>query len=75
MNPIIAPVCLIYFLITTVAEKYNLLYVYTFEYQSGGQVRRSSPNIRDQDIYLAARASGVRSVMRRALLRLIRVIS
>ncbi len=38
MNPIITPVCLIYFLITTVTEKYNLLYVYTFEYQSGGQV-------------------------------------
>ena len=37
MNPIITPVCLIYFLITTVTEKYNLLYVYTFEYQSGGQ--------------------------------------
>ncbi|CAL5228475.1 g11617 [Coccomyxa viridis] len=38
MNPIITPVCLIYFLITTVTEKYNLLYVYTFEYQSGGQL-------------------------------------
>jgi len=38
MNPIITPVCLIYFLIITVTEKYNLLYVYTFEYQSGGQV-------------------------------------
>ena len=37
MNPIITPVCLIYFMIITVTEKYNLLYVYTFEYQSGGQ--------------------------------------
>ncbi|CAK0785988.1 hypothetical protein CVIRNUC_009201 [Coccomyxa viridis] len=38
MNPIITPVCLIYFMIITVTEKYNLLYVYTFEYQSGGQL-------------------------------------
>ena len=37
MNPIITPVCLIYFMIITITEKYNLLYVYTFEYQSGGQ--------------------------------------
>ncbi len=39
MNPIIAPVCLIYFLVVTCTEKYNLLYVYTFMYQSGGAVR------------------------------------
>jgi len=37
-SPIIAPMCLIYFLITTCTEKYNLLYVYTSEYESGGQV-------------------------------------
>ena len=42
MNPIITPVCLIYFMIITVTEKYNLLYVYTFEYQSGGQASRQS---------------------------------
>lgn len=42
MNPIIAPMCLVYFLIVTGTEKYNLLYVYSFEYQSGGQVSRSS---------------------------------
>ena len=39
MNPIISPVCLIYFLIVTGTEKYNLLYVYTYQYQSGGRVR------------------------------------
>jgi hypothetical protein len=38
MNPIVCPMCLIYFLITTSTEKYNLLYVYTSEYESGGQV-------------------------------------
>ncbi|EIE18583.1 DUF221-domain-containing protein [Coccomyxa subellipsoidea C-169] len=38
MNPIICPMCLIYFLITTGTEKYNLLYVYTSEYESGGQL-------------------------------------
>ncbi|KAK9902019.1 hypothetical protein WJX75_001351 [Coccomyxa subellipsoidea] len=38
MNPIVCPMCLIYFLITTSTEKYNLLYVYTSEYESGGQL-------------------------------------
>ncbi len=38
MNPIICPMCLVYFLITTSTEKYNLLYVYTAEYESGGEV-------------------------------------
>lgn len=52
MNPIITPVCLIYFLITTVAEKYNLLYVYTFGYQSGGQVRSHPPQVLDQSFTL-----------------------
>lgn len=42
MNPIICPMCLIYFLITTGTEKYNLLYVYTSEYESGGQVHSCS---------------------------------
>lgn len=52
MNPIITPVCLIYFLITTVAEKYNLLYVYTFEYQSGGKVRSHPSQVLDQKLPL-----------------------
>ncbi|CAL8466090.1 g5626 [Coccomyxa elongata] len=38
MNPIMCPMCLIYFLITTSTEKYNLLYVYTPEYESGGEL-------------------------------------
>lgn len=38
MNPIMCPMCLIYFLIVTGTEKYNLLYVYTKVYESGGQV-------------------------------------
>lgn len=42
MNPIMCPMCLVYFLITTSTEKYNLLYVYTPEYESGGEVCASS---------------------------------
>ena len=52
MSPIITPVCLIYFLITTVTAKYNLLYVYTFEYQSGGQVRSHPSQVLDESFTL-----------------------
>jgi hypothetical protein len=43
MNPIICAMCLIYFLIVTATEKYNMLYVNSFEYQSGGQVWKAGP--------------------------------
>ena len=36
IQPIILPMCLVYFLIANVIWRYNLLYVFREEYQSGG---------------------------------------
>lgn len=38
VQPVIAPVALIYFLVNTVLWRYQLLYVFTEQYQSGGKL-------------------------------------
>lgn len=43
MNPLVPVMCLIYFLINTVTEKYNMMYVMRARFQSGGRVRRQGP--------------------------------
>ncbi|KAK9804434.1 hypothetical protein WJX72_012500 [[Myrmecia] bisecta] len=40
INPLICPVALVYFIVTSITEKYNLLYVFQPKYQSGGKVWR-----------------------------------
>ena len=39
MNPLLPPMALVYFLVNTVTEKYNMLYVMRARFQSGGRVR------------------------------------
>lgn len=38
INPLLPPMCIIYFFIANLTEKYNMLYVERPSYQSGGQV-------------------------------------
>ncbi len=39
MNPLLPPMALVYFLVNTVTEKYNMLYVMRARFQSGGRAR------------------------------------
>ena len=39
VNPLVCPAALMYFLITWTLEKYNMLYVWRENYQTGGKVR------------------------------------
>ncbi len=39
INPLLAPMALVYMIIVSITEKYNLLYVQRPAYQGGGTVR------------------------------------
>ena len=43
MNPLLPMMALIYFLINSLTEKYNMMYVMRARFQSGGRVRSSRP--------------------------------
>ena len=45
ISPLIAPVACIYFLVSTVMGKYQLVYVYAQRFQSGGRVGRGSSSM------------------------------
>ena len=38
INPLLPPMCVVYFFIANLTEKYNILYIERPQYQSGGQV-------------------------------------
>lgn len=38
INPLLPPMCIVYFFIANLTEKYNILYIERPAYQSGGQV-------------------------------------
>eukprot|EP00884_Botryococcus_braunii_P010053 jgi/Botrbrau1/19049/Bobra.0100s0073.2 len=40
INPLVPPMALLYFLVITIIEKYSMLYIYTEQFQSGGQLWR-----------------------------------
>ena len=42
INPLIAPMTLVYFIITGMTAKYSLLYIQRPAYASGGKVRRAA---------------------------------
>lgn len=39
VSPLIAPIALIYFIVNNIIGRYNLVYVYTPRFESGGKVR------------------------------------
>ena len=39
MNPLVPCMCLLYFLINSLTEKYNMMYVMQAKFQSGGRAR------------------------------------
>ena len=39
MNPLVPGMCLIYFLINSLTEKYNMMYVMQAKFQAGGRAR------------------------------------
>ena len=39
MNPLLPAMCLIYFLINSLTEKYNMMYVMRAKFQAGGRAR------------------------------------
>ena len=39
INPLLPAMCIVYFIVAFLTEKYNMLYIERPRYQSGGQVR------------------------------------
>ncbi len=48
INPLVPAMCLLYFIIISILEKYSMLYIYGEQYQSGGQVG-PSPTVLEPD--------------------------
>ena len=40
INPLLAPICVVYFAITYMTERYNMLYIERPQYHAGGKVIR-----------------------------------